>query len=439
MEILTDSDLIKLISDASEERSDFDFKEVIKLDQASKKEKAELAKDIIAMANSGGGIIVGGVKQTESGFIRIGMPAELMHDFDASRINGFIREYCDPPINTTTRVLTVDGKILGVILIPGFLDQPHIVTQDSGVFARGDILARNGGSSSERVRPDELRKMLDSASSRRQGVLTDYLRNVFQQVSFLRTNPPSPKQELPINPKEFLKEYKGFRSVSVTPSSPLTISPMNLRAGIEKAQIFGRSRSVVPFINPEYNYSTEKRFPFGVAFGEELQLAIGLFSQFSFFSTTGFFINVDTLWEDSINTVHGPGSIGLFSTTAKVLASLIFAKRYFEHFKWRGAAKIVLSLESSVPRRIVLDSNRYAGYFRRMDKAISDPVSIERMLDFSISLPDIISLTSEMMRECCWYFFYNLTEKDMGDFMEVVLKDEINMPKDLLETNGEKP
>ena len=50
------------------------------------------------MANTGGGWIVVGVSETDSGFSQHGVTDEQARSFETTRLNNFLNNYADPPI-----------------------------------------------------------------------------------------------------------------------------------------------------------------------------------------------------------------------------------------------------------------------------------------------------------------------------------------------------
>ena len=80
------------------ESKDLDYKGPFKWDEGDKKACCEIVKDILAMANTLGGYIVIGVEETGKGFNFIGLTNEQADSFETSRINRFLQNYTDPPI-----------------------------------------------------------------------------------------------------------------------------------------------------------------------------------------------------------------------------------------------------------------------------------------------------------------------------------------------------
>ena len=251
------------------ERRDLDYKCDIDLTTDNKKAKVEIAKDIIAMANSGGGLIVGGVKETEGGFKWEGMPEESLKAFDSTPLNDFVRNQCAPPINCTTRKVEIDGHTYGVIQVPGFVDQPHIVTKDyQQVLNKGDILVRSASNNSVRAEPDDLRRLIDRAVGLRQGVLRDLLQTVFQNTppSLIGGAPQiANTTELPFDRQVYSDRFKGFRIIRMSPANEELPAFRTRLFGATQAAIVHGVGGYPDFPDIDLAAAIQKRLPAGVA------------------------------------------------------------------------------------------------------------------------------------------------------------------------------
>jgi predicted HTH transcriptional regulator len=81
------------------ESKDLDYKSPISWDESGKKSCCAIVKDILGMANTLGGFIVIGVSETPTGFSWDGLTQAQLDTFDTSRLNRFLQNYADPPIN----------------------------------------------------------------------------------------------------------------------------------------------------------------------------------------------------------------------------------------------------------------------------------------------------------------------------------------------------
>lgn len=130
-----------------EEASKLDFKETLLLNTES--EKKELAKDIIAIANSigGRGHIIVGVKDKSKEIVGID-PGELNEE----RIQQIMSYRCDPPINLRVEYIEIERTWVCVITIFKSYQRPHQMRQTGAFYIRR-------GSTTDFARRDEIARM----------------------------------------------------------------------------------------------------------------------------------------------------------------------------------------------------------------------------------------------------------------------------------------
>jgi hypothetical protein len=438
MYISSDSELVALIHKGTE-TPDLDYKDDIDLSRDKKEEKAQLAKDVIAMANSGGGVIIAGVKQSPKGFIPEGMSETTLQTFDSTALNDFIRNYTDPPINTQTKIVTVDEKTFGFVIVPEFNQMPHIVIKNySGVLSEGDLLVRSSSNNSVRAGAHDLRQLLDKAILRRQGTLRDFLQVALksQQPKLVGGSKPEDLQA-PFDREKYKGVYKGFRIVSLMFNNlEHELRPMNLKTPVQKSTIYTPHGS--PFFPAtEPAYSTESRLPKGITFEHKYEMG-GSNLSFTFFSLSANAFSVESLWEDTRGNQHPEGSVGFFSCYRLIYAALLFGIRYYRELNLQGDFQLKFSLESSIPRSFVMDARNYWPIFQQFTNDMSIPVSVEKFVSTSASIQEIDVLANEMIREFCWYFHFDLSETDAATFLERVKKEHVVVPKDILQSDESK-
>ena len=138
---------------AGTEGASLDYKRTI--DLGDKKQRAGLAKDVIAFCNSGGGVIVVGVEEVEPGtFVPIGLGESELTGLEVTRLNDSLRRYVGTEISVGSRRVRVDGKHFVIISIParkGMLALAREEHQDAGLFP-GRIYVRNDAGQSAEVR-----------------------------------------------------------------------------------------------------------------------------------------------------------------------------------------------------------------------------------------------------------------------------------------------
>jgi hypothetical protein len=435
MQTWTEQDIISLIQ-LGEERPDLDYKDDIDL-TAGKQEKAEITKDIIAMANSGGGSIIGGVRETPKGYEWKGMSQGALGVFDSTALNEFVKNYCAPPINTTTRKVEVGGRVYGVIIVPEFAGQPHIVIKDyPGVLTTGDILVRTASNNSMRAGPDDLRKLIDLAVQRRQGVLKDML-----QAALGGSRPHlvggtaaiTGSVEAPFDRSKYAETYKGFRIVTMAPAdAQISLQPMALHGAVKRAVIKGLD-GYSDFPNADFHSSVEKRLPVGIVLEQEASAWPRL--SFAFFGVHGNVFCADSMWEDAHPELRDAGVVGLLSTILMMFQATLFARQYYPALGYEGRVQVRYSEESSIPRVLFMDSRDHWPFHRRYDNNMAIPVTVERIFETSADLQTLEDVTKEMVVEFFWYFGFDLDKGEATQFLEQ-LKKKVSIPQGLRLSSG---
>ena len=140
-------DLIRLLDEEAESK-ELDYKAPIEWKE--KKEKCELVKDILAMANTRGGWIVIGVEENENGFRRVGLSPEQIGSFDTTDVNKFTNNYADPPVNTNLyKKADAEGRQYVFIAVPPFQDVPHLCVKEfPGVLNKFALYVRTNNNDS---------------------------------------------------------------------------------------------------------------------------------------------------------------------------------------------------------------------------------------------------------------------------------------------------
>lgn len=135
---------------SKEEGAKLDFKEEI--DITTQSGKKELAKDIIAMANSHGGrgyIIIGVKDKTKE---ITGLPSEK---FNEERIQQILGLRTNPPINVRVEYFEIEGKRICVITIFRSFKRPHQMVQNGAFYIRR-------GSTTDVARREEIADMFQN-------------------------------------------------------------------------------------------------------------------------------------------------------------------------------------------------------------------------------------------------------------------------------------
>lgn len=430
-QLLTEEDIIDRIKSKTE-HPDFDYKDDIDL-SGDKEHKAEITKDVVAMANYGGGLIVGGVPESTTGYVLKGMPEASLRVFDSTALNDFVKNYCGPPINTTTRKIEIDGNVYGVVIVPGFATQPHIITKDyPEVLRTGDILVRSASNNSVRAGPEDLRRLIDRAVSLKQQALKDMLQAALPGSHPLLIGGTSVLPEAvqpPFDRSKYSDRYKGFRIVAMAPlGSDMSVQLPHLRPAVDQALVLDLAGRV-HFPPLPLSATAENRLPVGIVFENEEEYWPRL--TFLFLGANGQVFCADTLWEDTRWAADSLGSVSVFSTISTLYSALIFARLYYPALDYQGKVQVRFSQESSVPRALQMDSKHFWPFPERYYNDMATPVAIERIVSANANLDELETLAVDMMIEFFWYFHYDLDQDAATKHLEHVKKTEVAVPRGL--------
>ena len=151
------------------ESRDLDYKE--DLDLESKVGRASFAKDVLALANVGGGSIVVGVRESSPGlFEHVGLPEERLLLFETTRVNDVLRPYLGSVVVVSSRFVEYRGRRFAIVRVPTSGDTLAMALQAherAGLFT-GRIYGRTDAARTEEVRDSlEVLRMLDRVLSER--------------------------------------------------------------------------------------------------------------------------------------------------------------------------------------------------------------------------------------------------------------------------------
>jgi CheY-like chemotaxis protein len=147
--------------DAGTETQDLDYKEKL---ERTRDGVAAVAKDIIAMANFGGGYLIFGVAEKSKGqFEQVGLPPEQLEQLEVTTLNKATREYTDPPHPVKCHRVQKDGLSFVVVQVPPSEESLVLVKKqnDAAHLYPGRIYSRTTSCESAEVRDNhELRRIL---------------------------------------------------------------------------------------------------------------------------------------------------------------------------------------------------------------------------------------------------------------------------------------
>lgn len=168
------------------ERPDLDYKGPINWNEWANREKADLVRDMTALANSDipGYIVIGATD--EGGVVRSydGLSDEQIESFDPSKVADKIKRYADPEVRFELYKPTVDGKRYVVIRVLPFQAVPHICsTSYADVLEEAAVYVRGEGARTIKVPSAEyMRRLVDRAIQISADTLVDRIRRLVGTV-----------------------------------------------------------------------------------------------------------------------------------------------------------------------------------------------------------------------------------------------------------------
>jgi len=156
------------------ESSELDFKERVRM--TTEREKAELAKDVSALANTRGGHIVFGVE--DYSMRQVGIDPRT---FDERRIQQVVSSRSYPPVDFSAQLVLLDQLYYGLLTVPNSTLKPHQIMQTRDIFIRR-------GSTTDQATRDEIESMIDER--RRREVEIRSMESIFEERNWgLRETP----------------------------------------------------------------------------------------------------------------------------------------------------------------------------------------------------------------------------------------------------------
>jgi hypothetical protein len=163
------------------ESKDLDYKGPLEWDPGKdKKSCCELVKDILAIANIGGGWLITGLKETEKGYTPVGVSDQQAGSFESTSLNQFVNKYADPPVNALVHKPHVDGKVFIAIQIQGFHDTPHICQKDyPGVLHGATLYIRTDNNESAPIKSSsDFRGIIERTTRNRADKIVSSVRDI---------------------------------------------------------------------------------------------------------------------------------------------------------------------------------------------------------------------------------------------------------------------
>lgn len=213
---VNEEDLKTLLDATKTEPPGLDYKERFNWDTATNDEKAEIVKDLLAMANTkGGGRVVFGVRDAD--FEPVGLELQEFQSFDQTKVNDFLHRFADPRFSCQVHKLTPDGRRHVVIEVREFSEIPIICKTDYNsskdhktILKRGGLYVRTDKGTSEVVSSSEemhgLIKMavMKKESSIKEELIAFFTRPATAEKSLGKPDEPAKASAIP-NPIDLSK------------------------------------------------------------------------------------------------------------------------------------------------------------------------------------------------------------------------------------------
>lgn len=165
------------------ERRHKDYK--LNFDYTSAKARTELVKDIVSIANSGGGVIVFGVNETS----KPGIDARTVQELDSARIADLVEKYVKPSqFELGHNVTEISSNKFVFELTISRVEYPIVMSQqgnwkgyntkeDKLLFRQGDIWTRHS-TKNERIHYEDLKQWLQEAKKQERDDILEKFKTV---------------------------------------------------------------------------------------------------------------------------------------------------------------------------------------------------------------------------------------------------------------------
>ena len=163
-------------------------------------EKAELVRDMMAMANSDrpGWILLGISEGTAGEWVYDGLTDSESASFDPSDIGKKVKRLADPEVQFAVHRLEVDGRRYAAIRVDPFLTMPHICRTSSGtVLDEGAVYVRNEACETTRVTTaEQMRRLVERAIQMHADSIVGRIAELMAQAGLgAATQAPKPEAE----------------------------------------------------------------------------------------------------------------------------------------------------------------------------------------------------------------------------------------------------
>ncbi len=162
-------------------------------------EKAELVRDMIAMANSDrpGWIILGISEGAAGEWVYDGLTDAQSASFDPSNIGGKVKRFADPEVTFSVHRQQVDGQLYAAIRVEPFQTMPHMCRASSGtVLDEGGVYVRSEACQTTRVTTAaQMRSLIDRAVQMHADSIVGRIAGLIAQAGRLAPSVAAPEPE----------------------------------------------------------------------------------------------------------------------------------------------------------------------------------------------------------------------------------------------------
>jgi len=322
---MSDRELIEVVLRGYESK-DVDYKGSTEWNENDKKSCCSLVKDILGMANTNGGFIVIGVaeKRVGLGFSFDGVSDQQSATFDTTRVNRFLQNYSDPPVNALLKKVSIEGKTFVIIQVPTFPDTPHICQKDyPGVLAAHSLYVRTDNNETAPVRSSaDFRAVLERAIRNRSDALLTSFRSILVggKQDALSVNPAAWDRFLgqradavaefeTVNPLS-AKGYNGYLEAAFFPDQfeeyRFTLDQLRDAAQRASSNFRGWPFLFISSNRPKETYAIQNGIETLISFND-----FGNNDRLDFwrFQQSGFFYQRTLMWEDSQARTKDSGQV----------------------------------------------------------------------------------------------------------------------------------
>ena len=335
-----------------------DFKE--RLDWADTAHKFSICRDIAGLANrSGGHLIVGVAELAGAGFRLAGMAADDPLP-DPTDVNQVLRERFDPAISCEVAYVEVDGLRYGVIEVLEFATYPHICSRDASaggpvILRTGDLYVRTDAFSTERARPADVRRIIESAVGKTGAAIARLVEPRPGEVSAQRDQPD----------RAAFTRYPTRRALRLTPlADPEPVRLSVLERQLLESRVTQRGYALVPrYMDPGLEGTLVVREVDRVIFEIERTDSADQTTMSVVEATRSLRVRIwESLWEDTSPDLGGD-KVNVTSIFGFAYAGVLFAWRFYSA-SGVGRFQLGLGLTSPLGRALTIDPARFTGFFR---------------------------------------------------------------------------